>query len=55
MAVGTLCFLTIPAPMLRVFTKDAQVVEIGRVSFHFVGVLYYRHFLKRTYGKWAEG
>ena len=38
MAVGTLCFLTIPAPMLRVFTKDAQVVEIGRVGFHFVGV-----------------
>lgn len=38
MAVGTLCFLTIPTPMLRVFTKDAQVVEIGRVGFHFVGV-----------------
>lgn len=122
MAVGTLCFLTIPAPMLRVFTKDAQVVEIGRVGFHFVGVsflpmvtslifpvffqavgasfksstltiirtvilfvplgylfsrfgltwfwmtfpvtelltsivgvLYYRHFLKRAYGKRAEG
>ena len=122
MAVGTLCFLTIPTPMLRVFTKDAQVVEIGRVGFHFVGVsflpmvtslifpvffqavgasfksstltiirtvilfvplgylfsrfgltwfwmtfpvtelltsivgvLYYRHFLKRVYGKWAEG
>ena len=122
MAVGTLCFLTIPTPMLRVFTKDAQVVEIGRVGFHFVGVsflpmvtslifpvffqavgasfksstltiirtvilfvplgylfsrfgltwfwmtfpvtelltsivgvLYYRHFLKRAYGKRAEG
>lgn len=122
MAVGTLCFLTIPAPMLRVFTKDAQVIEIGRVGFHFVGisflpmvtslifpvffqavgasfksstltiirtvilfvplgylfsrfgltwfwmtfpvtelltsivgVLYYRHFLKRAYGKRAEG
>ena len=38
MAVGTLCFLTILASMLRVFTKDAQVVEIGRVGFHFVGV-----------------
>ena len=122
MAVGTLCFLTIPAPMLRVFTKDAQVIEIGRVGVHFVGisflpmvtslifpvffqavgasfksstltiirtvilfvplgylfsrfgltwfwmtfpvtelltsivgVLYYRHFLKRAYGKRAEG
>ena len=38
MAVGTLCFNTIPTQMLRVFTKDAQVIEIGRIGFHFVGV-----------------
>ena len=38
MAVGTLCFETIPAPMLRVFTADEQVVEIGRWGFHFIGV-----------------
>lgn len=38
MAFGTLCFLSIPAQMLQVFTKDAQVVEIGRVGFRFVGV-----------------
>lgn len=38
MAVGTLCFLTIPAQMLSVFTKDAVVIEIGRIGFHFVGV-----------------
>ena len=38
MAVGTLCFLTIPAQMLSVFTKDAAVIEIGRIGFHFVGV-----------------
>ena len=38
MAVGTLCFETIPAPMLRVFTSDEQVVEIGRVGFRFIGV-----------------
>ena len=38
MAVGTLCFLLIPAQMLRVFTTDAQVIEIGRIGFRFVGV-----------------
>lgn len=38
MAVGTLCFETIPAPMLRVFTSDKLVIEIGRVGFHFIGV-----------------
>lgn len=38
MAVGTLCFNAIPTQMLRVFTKDALVIEIGRFGFHFIGV-----------------
>lgn len=38
MAVGTMCFILIPAQMLRVFTKDNLVIEIGRVGFRFVGV-----------------
>ncbi len=38
MSLGTLCFETIPAPMLRVFTSDETVVEIGRVGFRFIGV-----------------
>ena len=38
MAVGTLCFETIPGPMLRVFTSDEQVVEIGQVGFHLIGI-----------------
>lgn len=38
MACGTLCFLTIPEQMLRVFTSETAVIEIGRVGFHFVGV-----------------
>lgn len=38
MAVGTLCFVTFPSQMLRVFTSDETVIEIGRVGFHFVGV-----------------
>lgn len=38
MAVGTLCFLLFPAQLLRVFTSDLKVIEIGRVGFRFVGV-----------------
>lgn len=38
MAMGTLCFNLFPAQMLRVFTSDALVIEIGSVGFHFVGI-----------------
>lgn len=38
MALGTLCFLTIPEQMLRVFSSDELVVAIGKVGFRFVGV-----------------
>lgn len=38
MALGTLCFLSIPAQMLGVFTSDAKVIEIGRIGFRFVGI-----------------
>ena len=38
MALGTACFVSIPEQMLRVFTQDELVVEIGRVGFRFVGV-----------------
>lgn len=38
MAVGTLCFETIPGPMLRVFTSDEQVVAIGQIGFRFIGI-----------------
>ena len=37
MAVGTLCFVTIPEPMLRVFTRDELVVATGRIGFRFIG------------------
>lgn len=38
MAVGTLCFETIPAQMLRVFSSDDLVVSIGAHGFRFIGV-----------------
>lgn len=38
MAVGTACFTTIPVQMLRVFTADALVIEIGRIGFRFIGL-----------------
>lgn len=41
MAVGTLCFETIPGPMLRVFTSDELVVSIGAHGFRFIGVSFF--------------
>ncbi|MGN0166326.1 MAG: MATE family efflux transporter [Lachnospiraceae bacterium] len=41
MAVGTLCFVTIPEQMLRVFTSDPLVIEIGRVAFCFTGISFF--------------
>lgn len=38
MFMGTLCFELIPAQMLRVFSADEQVIEIGTVGFHFIGI-----------------
>lgn len=38
MAVGTLCFELIPTQMLRAFSSDERVVEIGRIGFRFIGV-----------------
>lgn len=38
MAMGTLCFNLIPEQMLRVFTSDALVIEIGKIGFRFVGI-----------------
>ena len=38
MAFGTLCFLLMPTQMLQVFTKDTQVIQIGRIGFRFVGI-----------------
>ena len=38
MLVGVLCFETVPGPMLRVFTSDERVVEIGQLGFHFIGL-----------------
>lgn len=38
MAVGTLCFVTIPDLMLRVFTKDDEVIRIGTIGFRWIGI-----------------
>ena len=37
MMVGVLCFVLIPGPMLRVFTKDQAVIAIGRIGFRIIG------------------
>ena len=38
MAMGTLCFGLIPGPMLRVFSSDEAVIDIGVTAFRIIGV-----------------
>ena len=38
MAVGVFCFEAIPVPMLRMFTSDDMVVEIGTIGFRLIGL-----------------
>ena len=37
MLVGTLCFELIPGPMLRFFSRDAEVIAIGIYGFRWIG------------------
>lgn len=41
MALGTLCFVFIPGPMLRVFTFDSLVIEIGSIGFRIIGISFF--------------
>lgn len=38
MAVGTICFVAIPELMLKAFTKDNEVIEIGKWGFRWIGI-----------------
>lgn len=38
MSVGTICFLAVPGPMLKVFTQDEEVIRIGTSGFRFIGI-----------------
>lgn len=37
MFFGTLCFNLIPEPMLRLFSSNEQVIEIGKIAFKIIG------------------
>lgn len=49
MSLGTLAFIAIPEQLLRVFTTDELVVEIGRVEFFFVGLSFFPLVTSLTY------
>lgn len=38
MAIGTLCFEVIPAQLMKAFTSDAEVIEIGTFGLRIIGV-----------------
>ena len=37
MFMGTLCFVILPVPMLKFFSSDPLVIEIGRIAFPIIG------------------
>lgn len=49
MMIGVICFLAVPSEMLRVFTQDALVIEIGTVGFRFVGLSFLPMVTSLTY------
>lgn len=38
MSLGALCFILFPVPMLKVFSADKLVIEIGKWGFKFIGL-----------------
>lgn len=38
MMVGTLCFEGIPGPMIRIFSTEQEVLDIGIHAFHIIGI-----------------
>lgn len=40
MSVGTLCFVLFPVQMLKVFSGDPQVIEIGKLGFRLIGTCF---------------
>lgn len=40
LVTGVLCFETIPEPMLRVFSRDEEVIRIGIHAFHIIGLAF---------------
>ena len=40
LVTGVLCFETIPGPMLRVFSRDEEVIRIGIHAFHMIGLAF---------------
>lgn len=49
MALGTLCFVLIPGPMLDVFTNDQTVIDIGVVGFRWIGLSFIPAVTSLTY------
>lgn len=49
MGLGALCFLLLPAQMIRFFTSDPLVVEIGRSAFPVIGISFFSLVTSLTY------
>lgn len=41
MVIGTLCFILIPEPLMRIFSHSSEVIRIGRTAFPIIGCSFF--------------
>lgn len=49
MIIGTACFTLIPVPLLKIFSSNAEVIEIGKVAFPEIGASFLPVVLSLTF------
>lgn len=37
MVIGTICFIFIPEPLMRIFTNNSETIELGKIAFPIIG------------------
>ena len=49
MLVGVFCFEVLPGPLIRIFSKDEKVLEIGRIAFRIIALSFVPAVFSLTY------
>lgn len=49
MLVGVFCFEVLPGPLIRIFSKDKKVLEIGRIAFRLIALSFVPAVFSLTY------
>ena len=49
MLVGVFCFEVLPGPLIRIFSQDEKVLEIGRIAFRLIALSFVPAVFSLTY------